>query len=147
MKIYCDGSCSGNPGTGGWGAVFIKNDKVVKKVYGYGGVDSTNNKMELTAAIEALKLLKNGDVADIFTDSTYLKNGITEWIKSWKTSNWKNGMIKNRYLWESLDSLNSQLNVKWHWVKAHDGDKFNEMADKLAKQAVIEKVSLKEINL
>ena len=146
MKIYCDGSCLGNPGPGGWAAVFIKDNTVVKKIFGYEG-DSTNNRMELTAAIKSLELVKGDSEISIFTDSTYLKQGITEWIKSWKLNNWKNGKIKNVEFWEKLDALNSKLNVSWYWVKAHNGDQYNEMADMLAKQAIKEKEKFKEINL
>jgi ribonuclease HI len=146
MMIYCDGSCLGNPGPGGWAAIFIKDNLVVKKIFGYES-DSTNNKMELTAAIKALELVKSDVEVSIFTDSTYLKQGITEWIKSWKRNNWKNGKIKNIEFWEELDKLNSNLRVNWYWVKAHNGDKYNEMADILAKRAIKEKEKYKEINL
>ncbi|WP_323732836.1 ribonuclease HI [Candidatus Bandiella euplotis] len=145
MQIYCDGSCFGNPGPGGWAAIFIKNNQVVQKICGY-DKDTTNNKMELTAAIKALERVKETDV-DIFTDSTYLQQGITVWIKSWKLNNWKNGKIKNVELWEELDKLNSALNVKWHWVKAHNGNKYNEMADRLAKGAIIQKKEFQEIKI
>lgn len=146
MKIYCDGSCSGNPGPGGWAAVFIKDSQVVKKIYGY-EEDTTNNRMELTAAIQALKYVKHVNTTiEIFTDSIYLKQGITEWIKSWKLNNWKNGRIKNIVLWENLDQLNSQLKVSWYWVKAHSGNKYNEMADILAKYAITKKTSFEEVN-
>ncbi len=144
MKIYCDGSCLGNPGPGGWAAVFIEDNQVVKKIYGYEN-DTTNNKMELTAAIQALKYIQHNTTIDIFTDSIYLKQGITEWIKSWKLSNWKNGKIKNIEFWKDLDKSNSQLKVNWCWVKAHSGDKYNEMADALAKHAATKQVSFKEI--
>ena len=144
MQIYCDGSCKGNPGPGGWAAVFINQDVITKKINGY-FADTTNNRMELTAAIEALKCLKVGEAVEIHTDSTYLKNGITVWIKSWKKSNWKNGKIKNIDLWKELDMLDEGVNVTWHWVKAHNGNKYNEMADYLAKLAVDEKVSYQTV--
>ena len=146
MQIYCDGACSGNPGPGGWGVVFIENHQVIKKIYGY-EKDTTNNKMELTAAIQALKYVQNSNaVLEVFTDSKYLKQGITEWIKNWKLSNWKKGRIKNRDLWESLDKLNSQLKVNWYRVKAHSGNEYNEMADTLAKYAIIQKKIFEKIN-
>ena len=146
MKIYCDGSCSGNPGPGGWAAVFIRDSQVVKKIYGY-EKNTTNNRMELTAAIQALKYVKHVNTTiEVFTDSIYLKQGITEWIKSWKLNNWKNGRIKNIVFWENLDQLNSQLKVSWHWVKAHSGNKYNEMADILAKYAITKKTSFEEVN-
>ena len=141
MKIYCDGSCLGNPGPGGWAAVFVKNDQVVKKIYGF-EKQTTNNKMELTAAIKALANLKETHDLQIFTDSNYLKFGITEWIKSWKLNNWKNGKIKNIEFWQELDKLNSMQKTSWFWVKAHNGDKYNEMADELARCAAIKKIEL-----
>ena len=144
MQVYCDGACSGNPGPGGWGAIFIQNSQVVKKICGY-EKDTTNNKMELTAAIQALKHAQSNTVIEVFTDSTYLKQGITEWIKNWKLNNWKKGRIKNRELWEDLDKLNSQLKVNWYWVKAHSGDKYNEMADALAKYAIAKKITFEEV--
>lgn len=141
MKIYCDGSCLGNPGPGGWAAVFVQDDQVVKKIYGF-EKHTTNNKMELTAAIKALANLKETHDLQIFTDSNYLKFGITEWIKSWKLNNWKNGKIKNIEFWQELDKLNSMQNTSWFWVKAHNGDKYNEMADELARCAAIKKIEL-----
>ena len=141
MKIYCDGSCLGNPGPGGWAAIFVKNDQVIKKIYGF-EKHTTNNKMELTAAIKALKNLKETNDLQIFTDSNYLKFGITEWIKSWKLNNWKNGKIKNIEFWQELDKLNSAQNTSWFWVKAHSGNKYNEMADELARCAAIKKIEL-----
>jgi|APCry1669189000_1035189.scaffolds.fasta_scaffold12415_2 ribonuclease HI len=141
MKIYCDGSCLGNPGPGGWAAVFVKEGHVIKKICGF-EQHTTNNKMELTAAIKALEnITKNSDL-QIFTDSNYLKFGITEWIKSWKLNNWKNGKIKNIEFWQQLDKLNLTQKASWHWVKAHNGDKYNEMADELARNAASDKITL-----
>lgn len=141
MKIYCDGSCLGNPGPGGWAAIFVKDDKIIKKIYGFEKY-TTNNKMELTAAIKALANFKKSIHLQIFTDSNYLKFGITEWIKSWKLNNWKNGKIKNIELWQELDKLNSFQNASWLWIKSHNGDKYNEMADELARFAATKKIVL-----
>ncbi|MSO14490.1 ribonuclease H [Rickettsiales endosymbiont of Trichoplax sp. H2] len=142
MKIYCDGSCLGNPGLGGWAAIFIKEDKIIKKIYGC-DKHTTNNKMELTAAIKSLENLEIMDnMIEIYTDSNYLKCGITEWIKNWKINNWKNGKIKNIEYWKDLDKLNSVYNTKWFWVKAHNGNKFNEIVDKLARNAAVNQIEL-----
>ncbi len=137
MKIYCDGACSGNPGPGGWSAIILQADSVMKKVYGY-QERTTNNRMELIAAIKGLECVDD-DVVHVYTDSNYLKLGITVWIKSWKQSNWKNGKIKNIDLWKHLDILNQKKKIMWFWVKAHNGDKYNEMADQFAKLAIAEK--------
>ena len=143
MKIYCDGSCLGNPGLGGWAAIFIKEDKIIKKIFGCDKY-TTNNKMELTAAIKSLENIDFvDDTIEIYTDSNYLKCGITEWIKNWKVSNWRNGKIKNIEYWRELDKLNSSYNVKWFWVKAHNGNKFNEIVDELARYAATKQVELK----
>ena len=142
MKIYCDGSCLGNPGLGGWSALYIQNDKLVKKICGSERY-STNNKMELRAAIEALKnLTTNENKAELYTDSNYLKLGITEWIKNWKITNWNNGRIKNIEYWQELEALNLRLSIKWFWIKAHNKDKYNEIADKLARHAAINQINL-----
>ncbi|MFQ3307114.1 MAG: ribonuclease HI [Candidatus Midichloriaceae bacterium] len=135
MIIFCDGSCLGNPGAGGWAAIYIKNETIIKQISGY-QKDTTNNRMELTAAIEAFKnLSKEVKSLDIYTDSTYVKNGITDWINSWKVTDWKKGKVKNIQLWKELDILNSKLEVRWHWVKAHNGNKYNEIVDTLARNA------------
>ena len=141
MKIYCDGSCLNNPGFGGWAAILIKRGFVVKKICGFDEYTS-NNKMELMASIQALiKIIKNHNL-HIFTDSNYLQLGITEWIKNWKLNNWKNRQIKNIDLWMLLDRLNLSSNISWHWVKSHNGDKYNEIVDKLAKNAVTNNITL-----
>ncbi len=134
LKIYCDGACSNNPGIGGWGAVLIWKEHV-KEISG-NEVYTTNNRMEITAAIKALSSIVKPMPIAIYTDSTYLKDGITKWIHKWKVTNWNNGKIKNIDLWKQLDSLISNLEVEWHWVKAHNGDFYNEIADKLAKEAI-----------
>ena len=138
MKIYCDGSCIGNPGPGGWSAIFVKEQKVIKKIYGF--VDyTTNNKMELMAAIKALSNTQKNSSLHVFTDSNYLRFGITQWIQNWKLSNWKNGKIKNIILWQELDQLNIIRDVSWSWIKAHNGNQYNEMADDLARYAATQK--------
>ena len=136
--IYTDGACKGNPGPGGWGALIITEDKVEKEIYGYERL-TTNNRMELTAAIKALDYFKDSIELVLFTDSLYLKQGITIWIEAWKKNNWKNKQkknIKNLDLWKKLDSLNIFHNIDWSWVKAHDGNPGNEKADQLANKAI-----------
>lgn len=142
ILIYCDGACFGNPGYGGWGAVVVDGDNV-NSIHG-GNAETTNNKMEMTAAIEALKFVDqmNSDASiKVYTDSMYLKNGITSWIHGWKASGWKKkagGDVKNVELWKELDSLSGKLSPSWDWIKGHSGDKYNEMADALAKKAMSE---------
>ena len=137
IKIFTDGACKGNPGLGGWGALIIENGKE-KEIYG-GSFNTTNNKMELTATIEALKFYKDPKTIELYTDSNYLRQGITEWIVNWKSNNWRTASKKpvaNRDLWIEVDGLSSALNIEWNWVKAHNGDKYNERADKLATSAI-----------
>ena len=136
IKIYTDGSCLSNPGDGGWAAI-INIDGEFKKISGY-EKNTTNNRMELMAPIKALKDMSSKDVIEIFTDSKYVKNGITEWINTWVLNNWKTSNkedVKNKDLWIQLYKLNQSLNVKWNWVKAHAGDTLNEEVDILAKEA------------
>ena len=136
--IYTDGACKGNPGNGGWGVYIITKDKIEKELFGY-ETSTTNNKMELTAAIKGLEYFKNCEKIILFTDSIYLKQGITVWIKAWKNNYWKNKqnkVIKNLELWKKLDFLNEFHDVHWNWVKAHNGDYGNERADKLANIAI-----------
>ena len=133
-KIYTDGACSGNPGKGGWAAVIIDINSKLTKISG-GQDNTTNNRMEILAPIMALQKIKKKADIIIFTDSKYVKIGITEWIKKWKLNNWKNAKkkpIKNKDLWVRLDNICNKHNVKWQWVKAHAGNKFNELADELA---------------
>ena len=134
IKVYTDGACKGNPGPGGWGALIIDGDSR-KELYA-GNPDTTNNQMEMEAAIEAWKYLKGtSDVIELYTDSNYLRQGITEWIVNWKSNNWRTASKKpvaNRDLWIEVDGLSSALNIEWHWVKGHDGDPGNERADYLA---------------
>jgi ribonuclease HI len=136
--IYTDGACSGNPGPGGWGAIII--DEKEKQIILSGKEKSTtNNRMELTAPIMALKKIKKSSEIIIYTDSTYLKNGITVWIKNWKKNGWKSASrkpVKNKDLWLVLNKLSERKSIYWKWVKAHAGNKFNELADKLATEAI-----------
>jgi ribonuclease HI len=142
FKAYTDGACSGNPGVGGWGAVLLaeKNNKIIKRKEISGGlVDTTNNQMELIAAIETLKALKKYTEICIFTDSNYVKKGITEWLPSWKKNNWKTSSkkeVKNRKLWEELEELVNRNKVDWLWVKGHAGNIENERADFLAREEI-----------
>ena len=136
IKIYTDGSCLTNPGDGGWAAI-INIDGKIKKISG-NEKNTTNNRMELMAPINALKYINSKDPIEIFTDSKYVKNGITEWINTWVLNNWKTSNkedVKNKDLWIELYKLNQSLNVKWNWVKAHAGDTLNEEVDILAKEA------------
>jgi len=136
IKIYTDGSCLTNPGDGGWAAI-INIDGEIKKISG-NEKNTTNNRMELMAPINALKYISSKDPIEIFTDSKYVKNGITEWINTWVLNNWKTSNkedVKNKDLWIELYKLNQSLNVKWNWIKAHAGDTLNEEVDILAKEA------------
>ena len=131
--IYTDGACSGNPGPGGWAAVLKFNGKV-KQLSG-GAAKTTNNRMELSAAIEALRALKRNCRVTLYTDSKYLKNGIESWIHNWKTNGWKTAAKKpvlNEDLWRELDELAGRHEVSWLWVKGHTGDTYNELVDTLA---------------
>ena len=136
IKIYTDGSCLKNPGNGGWAAIININGKI-KKISG-NEKNTTNNRMELMATINALKEMSTRDLIEIFTDSKYVKNGITEWVNTWILNNWKTSKkddVKNKDLWIELYKLNQSLNIKWNWVKAHAGDPLNEEVDMLAKKA------------
>ena len=135
--IYTDGACRGNPGPGGWGAL-IKFDAAYKEIYG-GQKNTTNNQMELSAAIEGLSLLKEPCNVELFTDSKYVMDGITQWIQNWKKNNWKTSAkkeVKNKQLWQRLDQLMAYHQVQWHWVKGHSGDPGNETADELANKGI-----------
>ena len=136
IKIYTDGSCLNNPGNGGWAAIININDKI-KKISG-SVKDTTNNKMELMAPIKALQEIKDQQPIEIYTDSQYVKLGITDWIHKWIKNNWqtsKKESVKNKELWIQLHELNNLCNVKWIWVKAHAGNVLNEEVDLLAKKA------------
>ncbi|GJM03308.1 MAG: ribonuclease H [Rhodomicrobium sp.] len=138
IVIYTDGACSGNPGPGGWGAVLICGDH--RKEINGGEADTTNNRMELIAAIEALNALtKAPSNVALYTDSNYVKGGITGWINNWKRNGWKTANkkpVKNADLWQSLDEATSRHNVSWHWVKGHAGHPENERADELAREGI-----------
>jgi len=135
--IYTDGACRGNPGPGGWGAL-IKYDSVEKTIFG-GQANTTNNQMELSAAIEGLAILKEPCNVELFTDSKYVMDGITQWIQNWKKNNWRTAAkkdVKNKELWQKLDQLITQHQVQWRWVKGHSGDAGNEAADLLANKGI-----------
>ena len=135
--IYTDGACRGNPGPGGWGAL-IRFDSVEKEIFG-GQANTTNNQMELSAAIEGLSTLTEPCNVELFTDSKYVMDGITQWIQNWKKNNWRNETkkdVKNKELWQKLDQLIAQHQVQWHWVKGHSGDAGNEAADLLANKGI-----------
>lgn len=138
IEIYTDGSCLGNPGRGGWGAILIWGEHQ-KKISGK-KLETTNNQMELQAVIEALKALKKSSEVIIHTDSQYVKNGITEWINKWKINGWKTANrkpVKNSDQWQELDLEVQKHQIKWKWVKAHAGNKYNEMVDELARVAAM----------
>lgn len=132
VTIYTDGACSGNPGPGGWGAVLMHGN-VEKDISGF-VMETTNNRMELTAAIEALNALKSSCEVDLYTDSSYVKDGITKWIHGWKMKEYKK--VKNPDLWQKLDEAASRHKITWHWVRGHDGNPLNERADALATGAI-----------
>ena len=137
--IYTDGACRGNPGPGGWG-VLIEYGELSKQLYG-GDISTTNNKMELTAAIMALKEIKEPCEIILYTDSKYVLQGIEEWIHNWKKREWKGANkkpVKNIELWKELDELRDKHNIKWNWVKGHSGDPGNETADMLANRGIDE---------
>lgn len=137
VDIYSDGACSGNPGPGGWGAVMRFNGKE-KELFG-GEAQTTNNRMELTAVIEALAALKRPMTVRVHTDSQYVQKGISEWIHGWKRRGWKTAdkqPVKNEDLWRALDALAARHDVKWFWVKGHAGHPENERADALARKGV-----------
>ena len=134
VTIYSDGACKGNPGIGGWGAI-LEYKNQCKEIYGT-VEHTTNNRMELTAVIEALKCLKVKCEVHIYTDSQYVQKGITEWIKNWKLKNWKG--VKNIDLWQLLDEATTKQQITWHWVRGHDGNAGNERADFLANLAITE---------
>ena len=139
VVIHTDGACSGNPGPGGWGAILHWGDHE-KELKG-GEAMTTNNRMELMAAISALEALKKPCTVDIHTDSQYLRNGITQWINKWKRNGWRTASkqaVKNVDLWQRLDAALHTHTVRWHWVKGHAGHDLNERADELAREAISE---------
>ena len=136
IKIYTDGSCLGNPGNGGWAAIIIADEKITR-IKG-SKKDTTNNQMELLAPIKALKKIPKGSNVQIFTDSKYVKSGITEWIHKWKKNGWKTANkqpVKNKELWNELDNLTKKFEIKWSWVKGHSTDTLNNEVDLIARQA------------
>ncbi|MFK0571603.1 ribonuclease HI [Endozoicomonas sp.] len=133
IEIFTDGACKGNPGPGGWG-VLLRYGNVEKKLYG-GAPETTNNRMELMAAIEGLKALKRSCTVILTTDSQYVRKGITEWLAGWKRKNWKTASrqpVKNQDLWQLLDEQNQRHKIDWRWIKGHTGHRENEIADQLA---------------
>ena len=136
IKIYTDGSCIGNPGNGGWAAIIITDGKEIQ-IKG-SKKNTTNNQMELLAPIKALNKIPKGSKVQIFTDSKYVKSGITEWIYNWKKNGWKTANrepVKNKELWEELDLLANQFEISWNWVKAHSTDQLNNEVDLIAREA------------
>ena len=139
VDIWTDGACSGNPGPGGWGAILRFNGEE-REISG-GAPDTTNNRMELTAAIEALGALKRPVAARLHTDSTYVKDGITKWIHGWKANGWRTASrkpVKNQDLWLALEAAMAPHDIEWHWIKGHSGHPENDRADELARAAIEE---------
>jgi len=137
VTIYTDGACSGNPGPGGWGAILV-HGKNRKELYG-GEVETTNNRMELQAAIEALNALKRPCRVDLYTDSVYVRDGITKWIEGWQRNGWRTSAkkpVKNAELWQDLQAALKPHDIDWHWVKGHAGHPENERADELARNGM-----------
>lgn len=137
VVIYTDGACQGNPGPGGWAALLMY--KGTEKMLQGSEKDTTNNRMELMACIEGLKKLKGSQVVELWTDSQYVKKGITEWIKGWVNNDWKNAQkkpVKNMDLWQALLEVSEKHTVSWHWVKGHAGNDLNERVDQAAREAI-----------
>lgn len=142
VEIYTDGACRGNPGPGGWGAFLSWEDK--KRTLHGGELNTTNNRMELMAAIKALAILKKSCKVALYTDSQYVKNGITQWMVNWKARGWKTSTkkpVKNQDLWQLLDEQVQRHDVSWHWVKGHSGHPGNDKADALANQGIDELIN------
>ena len=137
-KIYTDGACSGNPGPGGWAVIILVNNEIKEMFFG-SEKNTTNNQMELLAPIKAIQKFKKKSEISIFTDSTYVRDGITTWIKRWEKNGWKTSSkkpVKNKELWKKLQNLSSKHSVKWIWVKGHAQDKYNNLVDELAQGAI-----------
>ena len=137
VEIYTDGACKGNPGVGGWGAI-LRSGETEKELFG-GVANTTNNRMEMTAVIEALRALSRSSEAVVFTDSAYVQKGISQWIHGWKRNGWKTAdkkPVKNADLWQTLDELAKGHKIEWRWVKGHAGHIENERADQLANRGV-----------
>ena len=136
-KVYTDGACSGNPGPGGWAAIILLDDKIKDEISG--SEKKTKNKMELLATIKAIQKFKKKSEISIFTDSTYVKDGITTWIKKWEKNGWKTASkksVKNKELWKKLKDLSLKHSIKWIWVKGHAQNKYNTLVDELAQGAI-----------
>lgn len=145
VTLYTDGACRGNPGPGGWGVV-LKSGHHLKELYG-GEAETTNNRMEMTAAIEGLKALNRACNVALYTDSQYLRKGVLEWLAGWKRNGWKTSArkpVKNQDLWQSLDQQLERHTIEWHWVKGHSGDPGNERADALANKGTDEVLKRKQ---
>jgi len=139
VTVYTDGACRGNPGPGGWGVVLVAGD-AERELWG-AEAHTTNNRMELTAAIRALEALRRRCRVALYTDSQYVKNGVEDWLEAWKARGWRTAdkkAVKNRDLWEALDALVAQHDLHWHWVRGHSGHAGNERADRLANRAIDE---------
>ncbi len=137
-KIYTDGACSGNPGPGGWAVIILVNNEIKEMFFG-NEKNTTNNQMELLAPIKAIQKFKKKSEISIFTDSTYVRDGITIWIKQWEENGWKTASkkpVKNKELWKKLKNLSSKHSIKWIWVKGHAQDKYNNLVDELAQGAI-----------
>lgn len=137
IRIYSDGACEGNPGPGGWGVLIVEGDRRIELAGGESA--TTNNRMELTAAVEALRATEGAPMVTLYTDSQYLKLGITEWIRAWKRNGWRTAdrkPVKNQDLWQALDALAAGRRIDWRWVRGHAGDPGNERADALARAAI-----------
>lgn len=137
VTIYTDGACSGNPGPGGWGALLLAGNR--KRELCGGEPQTTNNRMEMMAVIEALSALKKRCQVDLYTDSTYVRNGVTQWMDNWKANGWRTAArkpVKNQDLWQALDAVLEGHDVSWHWVRGHSGDPGNERADELARAGI-----------
>ena len=139
VTIYTDGACKGNPGPGGWG-VLLRSGDSLKEIFG-GELDTTNNRMEISAVIHALRALKQTSSVELWTDSQYVQKGVTEWLEGWKKRGWKTASkdpVKNADLWQELDALLPDHKITWHWVRGHNGHPGNELADLLANKGVEE---------
>lgn len=139
IYIYSDGACKGNPGPGGWGALLVSGGH--RKEISGGEANTTNNRMEMTAVIRALELLKRPSTVEVHTDSQYVQKGISEWMAGWKRRNWRTAdgkPVKNQDLWQRLDALAQQHRIQWVWVRGHNGHPENERADQLANQGVLQ---------
>jgi ribonuclease HI len=147
VEIYTDGACRGNPGPGGWGAVLLSGG--CEKTLKGSAAETTNNRMELTAAVQALTALTRPCAAALYTDSEYVRRGITEWLPAWKARGWKTANkkpVKNVDLWQALDEAAARHAVKWHWVRGHAGNPGNEQADRLANEAIDEMLQIREMD-